>query len=574
MNRGLPGCRRLFGTCLAAATFALLLPVSTVRAAVLSEHARGRMLNSGIAGERLVAALDAAERVPVIILFATPASAARNATADPRARRAAIARAGHGIMRRLRQGDFAVRHQFENVNAMAGDLTADGLLRLLEAPEVERVDLDSGGTAHLAEAVPLARLDVVQRLGLTGQGVTVAVLDSGLDTDHPDLSDDLVAEECFCSFGCCPNGTARQSGAGSAEDDAGHGTNVTGVITSKGTIAPLGGAPDAHIVAIKVLDRDGRFQSSADIIAALDWILSNRPDVNIVNMSLGTNDLFAGDCDEADSRTRAFAAAIDTLRARQVLVFASSGNQASGTSMAAPACIASTIAVGAVWDANVGPRGGLGCFEATTAADQVTCFSNSDAMTDLFAPGGPMVSTGLRGLTSEFTGTSQASPMAAACAAVLLQRGPTLTADAVEAALESSSTRVTDVTNGLDFPRVDCAEALAAIGPFPPSLTPTPTPTPTPSPSLTPTPSATLTPTATVTATPSNTLNPPTAGPACTGDCDGNRSIAINELVLGVSIALEENPLTACPSFDQDDDRRVSVDELITAVNHALSTCP
>jgi hypothetical protein len=60
---------------------------------------------------------------------------------------------------------------------------------------------------------------------------------------------------------------------------------------------------------------------------------------------------------------------------------------------------------------------------------------------------------------------------------------------------------------------------------------------------------------------------------SCVGDCDGNRNVAINELIRGVNIALELAPLTACPVFDADDNGRVSISELIVAVNNALDGC-
>ena len=101
--------------------------------------------------------------------------------------------------------------------------------------------------------------------------------------------------------GCCPNGQTTQSGAGAAEDDNGHGTNVSGIITANGVVAPEGSAPEAGIVAVKVLDSSNGFCCTSDVIAALDWIFANRPDVDVVNMSLGTNVRFAGHCDAATS---------------------------------------------------------------------------------------------------------------------------------------------------------------------------------------------------------------------------------------------------------------------------------
>jgi subtilisin family serine protease len=378
----------------------------------------------------------------------------------------AVRQTAEELLGSFRPAEFALKRRFGSVNALAGEISRAGLRRLLRDPRVLRVDLDVGGVGHLDEARPLATIDAMQTLGYTGKDVVVAVLDSGYDTDHADLQDDLLAESCFCSDsgGCCPGGSSTQFGAGSAEDDNGHGTNVSGIITSKGTIAPTGSAPDSDIVAIKVLDSGGSFCCSSDVVAGLDWILDNRPEVDLVNMSLGTFARFAGDCDGATAYTMAFATAINTLRVRGVTVFASSGNNGSGIDMGAPACIANALSVGAVWDANVGSQTFLGCTDVTTAADQVTCFSNSDSETDLFAPGAFTTSTGLGGGTSTYGGTSQASPLAASCAALLLDKDEDLTPGQIETALESSSTLVTDTTNGLSFPRVDCWEAGEPCG--------------------------------------------------------------------------------------------------------------
>jgi subtilisin family serine protease len=199
------------------------------------------------------------------------------------------------------------------------------------------------------------------------------------------------------------------------------------------------------------------------VTAALDWIIGNAPEVDLVNMSLGTNARFAGDCDEATSWTEALGQAINMLKARGVSVFVSSGNSGSGLDMQAPACIANAISVGAVWDSDVGSRTLFGCTDDITAADQVACWSNSSTTTDLFAPGALVTSTRLGGESTAYAGTSQASPLVAACAALLLEESPNLRPARMEAMLKDSEVMVTDATNGLSFPRLDCAMALTAI---------------------------------------------------------------------------------------------------------------
>lgn len=362
--------------------------------------------------------------------------------------------------------DFVLKRRFQAIPALAGELAASGVEKLAALPGVRRIDLDVEIQAHLAEAVPLTNSDHVQALGYTGAGVTVAIIDTGIDTDHLDLADDLVGEVCFCSIdnGCCPNGTATQSGAGAAEDDNGHGSNVAGIVTSGGRVAPVGVAPEASVVAIKVLSRSSR-GDAWDAIMALDWIITNRPDVRVVNMSLGSDDLFAGDCDNATSWNMAYASAINTLRANGVTIFASSGNSGSGTQMSSPACVSGAISVGAVCDADLGSRTWFGCTDSSTFADKVTCFSNSNPGTDLFAPGALLTSDGLSGGTSTYFGTSQASPVAAGCAADLLQAQPSLTPDQIEGLFKDTGQRVTDSKNSLSFARVDCLASLSDLTP-------------------------------------------------------------------------------------------------------------
>jgi len=442
-------------------------PFAAVCVAVAMSVGSTPAAEQAVAGAAVYEALQSQERTGVVVVFSLPRSVTplQFGRLDTPDARADIRATGQDILADLAPDEFHLRYQYRSINALAGDVSESGLARLLDHSSVLRVDLDERTYAMLSQAVPLSRLDLVQDQGFTGQGVTVAVIDTGYDTNHPDLLDDLVEERCFCSFGggCCPNGQPTQTGPGSAEDGNGHGTNVSGIITSAGIIAPEGGAPNAGIVALKTLS-DGGVGNVSDDIAALDFIITQQTDVDLVNMSLGTGTLFSGECDQTNAVTQAYAAAFGTLRASNVRVFAASGNESSGSQMPAPACVADAISVGAVYDANIGgPINFSGCTDATTAADKVTCFSNSNATTDLFAPGGPTTSAGVGGGTSTFFGTSQASPLATACAALLLEADPTATAEELEAALNASPTFVTDATNGLSFPRVDCKAALDVL---------------------------------------------------------------------------------------------------------------
>ncbi len=341
-------------------------------------------------------------------------------------------------------------------------------------PEVLHVYLDGVVRATLAEGVALVGADSAHAQGFTGAGVNVAVLDTGIDTNHPDLSDDLVAEQCFCDnhpsprFACCPNGSATQSGSGSAEDDAGHGTSVAGIITSGGVKASTGVAPDAGIIAVKVLSSGGSGTFS-DIAAALDWVLTNRASlgIRIVNMSLGDsgeyNDSSGSPCTGSNT-----ANAIQGLHGAGVAVFASSGNDGHDDGISFPACVAEAISVGGVYDAALGSLSWCGnstcttilCTDSSTAADVFVCHSNSDEILDILAPNWRTRTSALGGGTTNFGGTSASSPYAAGEAAILVQNDGTLTPEEIRAALVTQGPLVTNPDNGLSFTRSDVESAL------------------------------------------------------------------------------------------------------------------
>ena len=322
-----------------------------------------------------------------------------------------------------------------------------------------RIGLDRKVNGYTAESVPMIRADEVRALGFTGRGSTVAVLDTGIDNSHPDLRDSIVDQQCFCA-GCCPNGTSRQSGPGSANDDNGHGTNVSGIIASAGRVAPVGVAPGAGLVAIRVLGPSGG--SVSTIVSALEYVLG-QPHIKVVNMSLGGGGPFTTVCDNVDAGTMAFGAVIARLRAQGTLTVVAAGNEGFSTGVSSPACTNASLAVGAVYDQNVGGIAWQTCPDPTTASDQVTCFSNSSPLVELLAPGALTTSSGPGGGTLTEGGTSQATPHVAGAAAVLLQARPSLTPGEIIAVLTQTGVPVTDRKNGLSVPRINLRAAVDAV---------------------------------------------------------------------------------------------------------------
>lgn len=363
-----------------------------------------------------------------------------------------------------------VLQRFERVPAVVLRADAATLAALNRDPRVARVDLDVGGSGAAVapdESSVLNQAHQLAALGVGGAGMKVGVVDTGIDTDHVDFLGRIVGQQCFCSVGtgCCPNGASSQSGAGAAEDDQGHGTNVAGIIGGDGTVAPRGALPAVSLVAVKVIDRNNRFNSTADVVAALDWIATQHPDIDAVNLSLGTDALFAGDCDSAAAWTQALAVAVANLNALGAVVTASSGNNGNLTSMTAPACIRNVVSTAATWDVSGGGTTFLGCTDSSIAPKQPTCFSNRNASTDLFGAGAFVRATGFNGATSTFGGTSQAAPMVAACAAALKQAAPASTVAQRMAAMTLSSTRIQDAATARSYPFLDCRDALKLLNP-------------------------------------------------------------------------------------------------------------
>ncbi|MGB0386136.1 MAG: S8 family peptidase [Ardenticatenaceae bacterium] len=454
--------------------------------------------------EALLEALDAQAQARVLIALHDPL--AIDAEAGERALKVAQSQAA--LLSVLSDDEFKLIRQYTYVSGMAGTLTRDGLKALQAHPLVLSVQLDQQGEGHLGNSVSALGANLVhERYNLTGQGVTVAVLDTGLDTDHPDLSDDIIGQHCFTDRDCPPGNTDEGT---QAEDENGHGTNVSSVITSNGSVSSVGFAPDADLVGGRVLATNSSGWVS-DWIAGLDWVRGNvnNFDIRIINMSLGTFDLYSGNCDAQQSL---LANAIAQLNALEVSIFASTGNQGSGTSMAAPACNSGVIAVGATYDGQLGrePNSGTyqdlfggnwpACFDNSTNLQTITCFTNSNAMMDLVLPGALIIASAIGGGTSIYRGTSQASPTGAALAALMLQARANLTPQEIESLLETHGSPITDPKNGLSFPAFVEGSALELIEALLPTQTSTPTPTASRTSTLTPTPSRT--PTLTGTATP------------------------------------------------------------------------
>jgi subtilisin family serine protease len=387
-------------------------------------------------------------------------------------RAAVVASIQDRVLGQLPAGSFRLIRRYHHVPALVGTVTAAALDRLARDPLVHSVQLDERVHGHDSGSLAALGADVLHdAYGITGLGVTVAVLDTGVDTDHGDFTGRIIAQQCFTDGDCQPGDVDQST---SADDLHGHGTNVTGVFGSSGVLDAntKGFAPAVDIVAVRVLDRNSSGWVS-DWVAGLDWIYDNQATLNVdvINMSLGTYALYTGNC---DLDFPGVASIVGQLVTSGVTIFASTGNQGSATSLASPSCNSGVVGVGATFDGNLGRQPSSGtwnsmwggswpaCANETTSLDTITCFTNSNAQMDIVAPGCWITSSGMGGGTSTYAGTSQASPTAAGIAALMLERNPSLTPAQVETVLESTGKTVPDGKNGLQFPRIDALRAVLA----------------------------------------------------------------------------------------------------------------
>ncbi|HTM26189.1 MAG TPA: S8 family serine peptidase, partial [Vicinamibacterales bacterium] len=283
--------------------------------------------------------------------------------------------------------------------------------------------------------------------GVTGRGIGVAVIDSGIAQNSP-VGDRVVASADF---------TRGAAAASEARDEYGHGTHVAGIIAESARDGYSGMAPGAWLINLKALGNDGSGKT-ADVIEAIDWAIRNRRTYNIriINVSLG-HPVFESYVD--DPLCQAAQRAADA----GILVVAAAGNfgkTAEGRPIVggviAPGNAPSVLTVGAV---NTRGTAGRDDDVMATYSSRGPTAIDGVLKPELVAPGNRIVAASAPGSylsrtypehvtgsgTSayiELSGTSMSSAVASGAAALLLEARPGLTPAQVKAALQLTSSRV------------------------------------------------------------------------------------------------------------------------------------
>ena len=241
--------------------------------------------------------------------------------------------------------------------------------------------------------------------------VDVAVFDTGIDNEHPDLD---VVEQIDCQQGSpCTEGIGA--------DGHGHGTHVAGTIgaidNGQGVV---GVAPGARLWGIKVVNNGG-FGDFSDLVAAVDWVTAAHEDedpendIEVTNASLGYS---------CCTESQAFDEALEASQAAGVVHVAAAGNQAQPVKYL-PGVNPDLITVSALadYDGKPGAKGGPTCVDRGQD-DRLASFSNYGALVDVAAPGVCIYSTVPGGTYAYNWGTSMASPHVAGAAAILAAQDP------------------------------------------------------------------------------------------------------------------------------------------------------
>lgn len=328
-----------------------------------------------------------------------------------------------------------IKHEYASVSCASAVLTASAIEQLLHNfGQIKKIYYDREMTALLDVASPSLHSDELKQSGLTGDGMTIAVVDTGV-YQHQDLNGRITGFRDFVNDKTAPY------------DDNGHGTHCAGDVAGNG--ASSGGkyqapAPEANIVGVKVLNKMGS-GSLSTVMAGVDWCIENQSELNIkiISMSLGSE---AQQPAEDDPVVKVVEKAWDA----GIVVCVAAGNSGPDKqTIASPGISPKVITVGAADDKNTADR------SDDTAADFSSRGPTIDGLMkpDLLTPGVNIIS--LRSPRSfldkttpsnrvdanyfSLSGTSMATPLCAGVVAQLLQGQPSLSPDEVKQRLISAS---------------------------------------------------------------------------------------------------------------------------------------
>ena len=439
--------------------------------------------------ERIMGDLATADaRAPVIVTLApdrqAPAMLRSKLQQSRTLLRRRVAERQDAVLAGLDHRRFTLRRRFENFPAFSCEVTAETLQRLIDSPDVIAIEPVEQLYAHLAQGIDLIDA-TAYRSAYTGRGVAIAICDTGIDYNHPDLggggfpNDKVIGGRDFGDNDPDPIPLGQA-----------HGTSCAAIAAGDlgATDDYIGGvAPDAKLYALKISLGSTGSAYTDDIAASWDWAVTHQYDdpcnpILVISTSFGGGRYYSS-CDGSQT---ALAAAASSAVAAGITVLASAGNDGWCDSMGSPACVSSVVSVGAVYDAAFGTYqpcvdagscatkfSTSGCSTGwyaidQTAADLVCSYSNTVGFLDIFAPANRNYTADIAGPAGystgdyydSFGGTSAACPYAAGLVASLQSASMELTGsymspNDVVTVLAATGDPVTDPKAQITKPRVN-----------------------------------------------------------------------------------------------------------------------
>jgi len=366
--------------------------------------------------------------------------------------------------------DFAVANpkQFDYIPYLALEVSADALAALRKSEEIVFVQEDLAQKPSLLQSIPIVGANIAWNGGWTGQGRTVAILDTGVDKLHPFFNNRVVSEACYSTTSgttssTCPGGVSQSTAPNSGvqcnmaqTDKCYHGTHVAGIAAGgHPQINGAGVARAANIIAVQVFSFSTDCGSqpapcttafTSDTILGLERVYALRTTYTIdaVNLSLGGGRYF----NYCDSEQAAYKTIIDNLRTAGIATVVASGNDGYTDSISSPACVSTAFSVGSTNDGSVLPT------------DMISSFSNSASFLNLLAPGELITSAYPGGSYYDTQGTSMAAPHVAGAWVLMKQRYPSDTVTQTYTRLRYGGVQTLDSRTGLVKPRLKIDAAM------------------------------------------------------------------------------------------------------------------
>lgn len=301
------------------------------------------------------------------------------------------------------------------IGIVIGEFTADqhSQVKLGKHPDVELVEPDlrititepflnsAYSSPYLSIPWGIQRIEAEKVWGQTrGKGIKIAVIDTGVDHEHPAIKPNYRG------------GVNILSPHSNPMDYNGHGTHVAGIIAGKATeMGIIGVAPKAQIYAVKAFNRKGSANLS-DLLTAINWCIENQ--MNVINMSFGMEKV-----------SESLRHAIQVAHKKGIVMIAASGNQGLNGRIDYPARFPETIAVTSV-----------------SMDNGISSFSNRGKGVDVAAPGEKIPSAWLNQTKKEMSGTSMAVPHVSGIVALILSINPALNPEQVRFLLLRTSRKI------------------------------------------------------------------------------------------------------------------------------------